>query len=918
MQSKYQHPLRTLGIGRAALAGMLLVISTGHSAETEPLLAWQAGVADWSDAQTLPERWEFEGPGELRVESRGADTSAGSVIVVPNFEGELSTLKIPGPAGFRYHDYVVEIRIGADSIAPGSGLNWFLKKRNLELRASNRQIVLFDPNSREQLPIGEFRVGEIQVIRIAFAVSEGTIRSLTVDGDEVPAAVGYPVAALAEPGVFFLYGPTQSGGEILLESIQYFADGEALANLPRWKRPERAEEDMGLPPTLPTWEPVAGAEELEFKIDPERLKSPPFDRGILFSLEDFANLEQVLAADPAMARFWDGLISRARELLASGNTGLPEDEAARLTYVIRFIAPLALLHAATGEEHLGALLKQIIVDLIERPMAFWVHSDLRRYEPDWPTGQLETAELARSVALAAIWSRDLFSDAEYAHVLAMLEKKGLDPSLRWIEGRGMQQKNNYLAVIGSGALIAAIVLEDAEAEVESIRALERWLALIEDDGSYGEPQGYFEYGCSRFFFGWWALGHERAREMLKDSPLRKSLDWMVYYFILAEHQGTTSAWRVNFGDDDFLTGPRGRTTFENLVSESLAYAYDDGLGTWIAKNLIHQDAPLSLFSFTFRLSVQDGGLPEPVSPEEKGLPLAQNFDNGVAVIRSSWDFHDATVFALRSGGASRTEYAHDRPNRNAFVLFARGDYLAVAPGRASYRSPLHRGWDIPTTSQNTIAIDGENQKRDRVAEVVAFVDEPEFVKIASQARESYQGDPQSMLRTVWYLKKHDLFVIEDEVRLGAERMPTWHMLLSNFEGTGTLSETDSGGWVLQRPRANLAFDVAADVPLELTEAAGYMHSGYSYFPGDPFEGTEGSGISLTWRPLSPVQDVRFYSILRPGGGKSRADVRLISKTGESPVWNVTSGERVVTVRLESDGDDTSRIVAEEGTPSTEE
>lgn len=124
--------------------------------------------------------------------------------------------------------------------------------------------------------------------------------------------------------------------------------------------------------------------------------------------------------------------------------------------------------------------------------------------------------------------------------------------------------------------------------------------------------------------------------------------------------------------------------------------------------------------------------------------------------------------------------------------------------------------------------------------------------------------------------------------------------------------------MLQRPRANLAFDVAADVPLELTEAAGYMHSGYSYFPGDPFEGTEGSGISLTWRPLSPVQDVRFYSILRPGGGKSRADVRLISKTGESPVWNVTSGERVVTVRLESDGDDTSRIVAEEGTPSTEE
>src|SRR5690606_33083170 len=128
------------------------------------------------------------------------------------------------------------------------------------------------------------------------------------------------------------------------------------------------------------------------------------------------------------------------------------------------------------------------------------------------------------------------------------------------------------------------------------------------------------------------------KQMLQDKNLSKSLDWMVHYFIKAEHGGTTSAWRVNFGDDDFLTGPKGKTTFTRMVSQSLAYAYDDGLGTWVEENLIHPSSSTNLFEFSFLLGRAKDGLPAPVSPQEKDLPLAKSFDNGVTFIRSSWDF----------------------------------------------------------------------------------------------------------------------------------------------------------------------------------------------------------------------------------------------------------------------------------------
>ncbi len=849
---------------------------------------WHVEAADWESADTPPEGWAYEGSAKLQLhDSMGATGQASPPrLVIPNVEGEKSVLEIPSPALPPFPQATIEIRLGAVPVN-GKGLNWFLKKGAWELRASNQAIFLHDPQTDKDVAIGAFAPNKIQTVTLTYNAEKGALVAASVDGVEAKDFAPYPARGLASGDQMTLYATTHAGNELWFESLTIKGDEKFLANMPRWFTPAPGEPDTGEAPTLPTWEPVEDADSLVFTIDPERVKNPAFQHGILFDRKDFARLEEQLASEPAMKDFWETNEEKARKLLKNGRFELAEEEASRFTYVVRpWLARLAMLYAATGEQHVGQLVRQLILDLADRPTYFWIHSELRTYDPAWPVGQLECAEMTRSISLSLDWCQDLFSQEEYAHVQKMIQQKGLDPSLRWMEGPGRKHKNNFLAVIGSGGLIGAIAQKDKAAEQVAIDTLERWTTSVEPDGSYGEPQGYFEYGFSRFLFGWWALGAERGKELLQDKSLRGSLDWMVTYFIKGEYDGVTSAWRVNFGDDDFLTGPKGRTTFTRLVSESLAYIYDDGLGTWISQNLIHPSTKMNVYEFCFRLSRSNGDLPAPVSPQEKGLPLARTFDNGLAIIRSGWNFGDDTVFALRSGGAAGTGYSHDRPNRNAFLLFAHGDYLAIAPGRASYRNPIHKSWDIATTTHNTIALDGENQTRDRVAEFTEFEDNDTWVKVASQAKDSYKSDPESMLRTVWYLKALDAFVIEDTIRLSQPQVPSLNILLSNFNGESQLSPLPDAGWLLQRPGANLSLWVESDDVLELAMRQGYMHLGYSYYPGGSGEGSLGSALGLTWRPLDPVEQMHYYSLLIPGKGDATAEVAITYDDSYAPVWTI--------------------------------
>lgn len=52
---------------------------------------------------------------------------------------------------------------------------------------------------------------------------------------------------------------------------------------------------------------------------------------------------------------------------------------------------------------------------------------------------------------------------------------------------------------------------------------------------------------------------------------------------------------------------------------------------------------------------------------------------------------------------------HGHPDKNNFVLYARGRVLFPDPGTRPYGSPLHNGWDKTTIAHNTLVVDGKSQ-----------------------------------------------------------------------------------------------------------------------------------------------------------------------------------------------------------------
>jgi hypothetical protein len=53
---------------------------------------------------------------------------------------------------------------------------------------------------------------------------------------------------------------------------------------------------------------------------------------------------------------------------------------------------------------------------------------------------------------------------------------------------------------------------------------------------------------------------------------------------------------------------------------------------------------------------------------------------------------------------------HGHPDKNSFILYARGQVIAPDAGTHAYGSPLHGGWDKTTLAHNTLVVDEKSQE----------------------------------------------------------------------------------------------------------------------------------------------------------------------------------------------------------------
>lgn len=99
------------------------------------------------------------------------------------------------------------------------------------------------------------------------------------------------------------------------------------------------------------------------------------------------------------------------------------------------------------------------------------------------------------------------------------------------------------------------------------------------------------------------------------------------------------------------------------------------------------------------------GLPQLPAVQAVALPSRNAQASGYAILQRGQG-EQATWLCLKYGPHGG---GHGHPDKNNFILYARGRVLCPDPGTRPYGSPLHAGWDKVTLAHNTLVVDETNQ-----------------------------------------------------------------------------------------------------------------------------------------------------------------------------------------------------------------
>jgi hypothetical protein len=122
-----------------------------------------------------------------------------------------------------------------------------------------------------------------------------------------------------------------------------------------------------------------------------------------------------------------------------------------------------------------------------------------------------------------------------------------------------------------------------------------------------------------------------------------------------------------------------------------------------------------------------------------GAPLAtagsrNSTSSGYAILQQGTNA-DATWLCLKYGPHGG---GHGHPDKNSFVLYARGKIVATDAGTHAYGSSLHRDWDKTTLAHNTLVVD-ETSQAPATGKCIAFGTERGVDYAITDAGPIYKG-----------------------------------------------------------------------------------------------------------------------------------------------------------------------------------
>ena len=588
--------------------------------------------------------------------------------------------------------------------------------------------------------------------------------------------------------------------------------------------------------------------------------------------EDLYMLYRYYRDNPDGQRAWSGLQGQAVRVIS--NWDIKDDRgfgSMRYIYSTSKLQNLSQVYILTGNPLISKFIRAHLAKMAAYPIEFWLHSELRGYNPKKPKGALETAGLVRTLSFAVPAVKKDMSPEELKAIEDAWHERGHIPVLNWLD---TPSKGNFTAEIGCGAVYSCKYFKDEAGKRKAMNALKNYSTeSIEPDGSYAEGYGYFTYPMGNLWAAALAMSKDEVTEVFGQSPLRFSSAWRVYGMLFdTEENGKPGVTRFSFGDNGYRdAGLYG----VNRLTQICELVYENGIAAWLRE---HWGGRQDAQSLLMASKMGSRNVPA-TSPEEAGLPLIKAFDSGDCYIRDSWN-DNGILLALRSGdGGSRVGYGHNRPELNSIVLGAFGEYIIVAPASASYRSRLHFEYDLLTRSANTITIDGKNQKRpgkgvykegrwDNRAMWVTGYPHAKVTRcetlpdgssiLRSDATDVYHIEMNEAYRTIRFVPDPGFFIVRDKMDLKEKEKHTfdYRLHINNRDGNTVVSGKPAMLCV-QRPKADLFIALSSASKVKLLKLAGYMHGpgGRDYSENGPNQGKPGSAIELDWQSEADGLDI---------------------------------------------------------------
>jgi hypothetical protein len=345
-----------------------------------------------------------------------------------------------------------------------------------------------------------------------------------------------------------------------------------------------------------------------------------------------------------------------------------------------------LVYQITGDARYAAHAREILLAYADRYLSYPVHDN--QGHPGGRGGHVASQSLTEATWLIDIaQGADLVWDTLSESDRAAITDKMLRPALNEIIIPQKYGIHNIQCREDSAIGLVGFLLNDP-----------KLISLAIDNPQYGFraqmqrgvlPGGFWLEGSTGYHFfamdGMWPL-MEAARNCGIDlyGPKFKSM-----------FDGPMSLAMPNLSLPNFNdSGISPLESHADIYELAVARYHDAAYSALLSPNRSTRMA--LLFGST---NVHDGELHVPIVSRNLSGP-------GYAILERGADTN-ATWLALKYGPHGG---GHGHPDKNSFILYARGDVLAPDVGTHAYGSPLHTGWDKTTLAHNTLVVDEKSQE----------------------------------------------------------------------------------------------------------------------------------------------------------------------------------------------------------------